>query len=229
LKYSARRAQAFTLIEMLVVLVVGTAVVGLCITMTGQAQRFWVLHQSRLAAGRSAWQCLNRIARDVRTASAAGSVVGTNATGTMTDALSDELLNRVEPGELDGVDVDDDTLELSTGRAADFEGVHVPGRVRFAVKRDESGRVLGVVRQSAPPGVALENGYEWLMSECVVSLDFEYLDDSGAWQSTWRDGGETPRAVRITVAAVPDRIKRKYDIQRFTTVVTLAGSARIPG
>ena len=229
MRYSARRAKAFTLLEMLVVLAVGAIVVSICVTMTAQAQRFWADHQARIAAGRSAWQCLNRIARDVRMASADAPVAGSDGRGALADALSEKALTRVEAGAIEGVTANDDTLALFTARATDYQGIRVPGQVRFALKRDGSGRVLGVVRQSAPPGVALADGYETIMSERVMSLDFQYLDAAGAWRPAWEDAATMPRAVRITVASVPERMSRRGDIQEFTTVVTLAGSARIPG
>ena len=236
MRRSTRRQQAFSLLEMLVVLAVGSVIIGICIGMSIQANRMWVTQQARISASRAGWRTVNRIARDLRMAMAPGAggafgkLEGRDGSKSMASVLPEGVRNALKPESYESVKVDDDTLVLPAAHVHDRDDAYRPGVVSYALKYDEAGCAVGILQRTATLGKSLQgdDAQETVISDQIVSLDFKYLDASGTWQAAWQRGDTMPRAIRVTVGALPKRPTGRLGFERFTTTVSLAGGTRIP-
>lgn len=223
-----------SLIEALVVIGLVGVMSALGTRLLLSARDLWYHQQERAAAARAGWVWAHKIAREVRMGMAPGDLGGgaawrgTDGGTTLFQALPKARRPEDVGEEFKDLRVDDDTIEFATARVRDSKQVMRPGVVRYALKRDADGRIVGLVRKAAARSDSAADAEGRLVTPDVISLDFQYLDAGGAWRNEWKSGETMPRAVRITVGAFVKKSRKVFDVMRFTTLVYMPVHSRIP-
>ncbi len=235
-----------TLAEFLVVLALTGIIVGLAWSIAIKATQVWKQQQARGIAGRTCWESLYKISRDLRTAVLAselggqGGLAGENGSPL---ELLDVLQGKEWP---EGVGIPDDLADADIRLEADLirfpspravvEGTDVRGRVKYypgiveySLKRDKkNGRTtFAIARRAAKIGTPLEEEARRPENAYAISLRFEYRGEDGPWVDEWNDASVLPRAVRITVATCGYPAEEKPRVTQFSSIVYLPVARRI--
>ncbi len=232
MSYSMRRQGGLTLIELLVGVVLTALIVGMCIKIVISVRDVWLEQQERSLAARTGWRLVHHLSRDLRmtllasTPGADGQWRGTDGGTTLYEALHKGFRPDAMTEELKATAIDDDSIQFPIARARDNEQLR-PCVVQYTLKRAEEGHIAGVVRRVAPLGSPVSDAEDVLLGEQVISLNLKYLTADGAWVNKWSDSSATPRAVRISVGALPPRAQGGFNVMHFTTLVYLPAGSRI--
>jgi prepilin-type N-terminal cleavage/methylation domain-containing protein len=217
-----------TLAELLVVLVLTGIIVGLAVQIAIKATQVWEQQQARDIVGRTCWESVYKISRELRTAVLASELGGQGG-------LAGEKGKGWPEGEpipdgLGDIRLEADLIRFPTPQAV-IEGTDIKGRakyypgiVEYALKRDKDRRVVGIARRAAKIGAPLEDEAWRVDNSYAVSLRFDYLGEDGPWVDEWADASALPRAVRITVGYPRDEKPR---VTQFSSIVYLPVARRI--
>ena len=241
-----------TLAEFLVVLALTGIIVGLATSIAIKATQVWKQQQARGIAGRTCWESLYKISRDLRTAVLAselggqGGLAGENGSPLDEKGSPLELLDVLQgKGWPEGVGIPDDLADADIRLEADLirfpspqavvEGTDVRGRVKYypgiveySLKRDKkNGRIVGIARRAAKIGTPLEGEARRPENAYAISLRFEYRGEDGPWVDEWNDASVLPRAVRITVTTCGYPAEEKPRVTQFSSIVYLPVARRI--
>jgi hypothetical protein len=231
MKYSNRRERAMTLLELIVVMGAMTVLIALTATIIHSVSDLWLELQERSAAARDGATAVRKIGDELRMALAPDvgwKMDGTDGTKPLLNSFS--KLGPFSKGtERDYGDklLANDALSFSSQRLRFLNRQH-PGGVRYAIKHDEKAGVVGLVRRSCELNQSLYDAQDEIVSKYIVSLDISYIDEKGKESNGWTAKDKLPHAVRITVGTLPRRTSTtRFDVSRYTTVVTLPSGTRI--
>ncbi len=226
-----RRRQAMTLIEMLAVIALSAAIVGVATWILNTAKTIWLEEQLRVGAVRTAALWEHQFCKELRAALPPGSLeaewVGRDGSVSLLDSYPAQRFTEAARKDLAGKRLNDDSIRFATAQIRDTMGRIRPGVVEYRVVRNAETGTYGVTRKAAAELAALDGAHEVLVARSVVSLDLQYLDEDGAWVSGWSRGDKMPRAVRITAGALSARTGMDPEPTYLTTEVHLPTGERI--
>jgi type II secretory pathway pseudopilin PulG len=220
-----RRKRAVTLVELLVVMAMSAAIVGMGTWILISAKKLWVDEQLRIGAARTAALWEYQLCKELRAAlppeSLGAKWSGTDGSVGLIESYPRQRFTDALRAELAGTKLADDSIRFATARIRDALGRVRPGIVEYRVERNVATGIYGIMRKAAPDFAGLESAPEGLVAQSVVSLDLQYLNDKDEWLDVWTAGDKSPRAVRITTGAMPERIGANPQVMYFSTEVFL--------